>query len=128
MSRISRHTAGSFARHAAQLSLVLLASCATLPPPSAKTPERAFGASQSTSLGKRGLAAAPTPDASGFRILQAGEDAFAALSVLIDRAQYSLDLQYYLVRDDVSARKLLRQVHAAAARGVKVRFLVDDLN
>jgi putative cardiolipin synthase len=110
------------------LSVVLLASCASLPPPTNKIPEHAFTGVAATSLGKQAAAAAPTPDASGFRMLQAGEDAFGALNVLIDRARHSLDLQYYLVRDEVSARKLLRQVHAAAGRGVKVRLLVDDLN
>ena len=110
------------------LSFVLLAACASLPPPAAKVPARAFTAQQATSVGKQVLAAAPSPDESGFRLLQAGEDAFGALKALIDRAQYSLDLQYYLVRDDASARKLLRRVYAAAERGVKVRILVDDLN
>src|SRR5262245_1413144 len=119
-------------RRVAQRSLVVLAvlfaSCATLPPPAAKTPEHAFATPQATALGKQVLAAAPAPDASGFRMLQAGEDAFAALSMLIERAQHTLDLQYYIVRDEASARKLLRRVYSAAARGVKVRILVDDLN
>src|SRR4029453_6342839 len=98
-------------RTALMLSVVLLASCASLPPPTNKIPEHAFTGVAATSLRKQSAATPPTPDASGFRMLQAGEDAFGALNVLIDRAQHSLDLQYYLVRDEVSARKLLRQVH-----------------
>lgn len=114
------------------LALLIVASsagCASLPAPVAKQPERAFAAPQTTAWGKQVLAAAPSPETSGFRMLQAGEDAFAALNALIERSQKSLDLQYYLVRDEVSARKLLRRVYTAAAeRGVKVRVLVDDLN
>lgn len=111
------------------LGLMLLASCATLPPPAAKVPEHALATPRVTYSGKQVLAAAPTPEASGFRLLEAGEDAFSALDVLIDGARQSLDLQYYIIRDDGSARKLLRRVYAAAAdRGVKVRILVDDLN
>jgi len=128
MNRTRSYARRSVRRVAGLLSLVFLAACATLPPPSAKIPERAFTAPQATPSGKQVLATAPRPDDSGFRLLQAGEDAFGALKALIDRAQYSLDLQYYLVRDDASARRLLRRVYASAERGVKVRILVDDLN
>jgi phosphatidylserine/phosphatidylglycerophosphate/cardiolipin synthase-like enzyme len=110
------------------LSVVLSAGCATLPPPSPKVPEHAFNAPQVTSLGKQVQSTAPAPTASGFRVLQSGEDAFGALNALIGLAQRSLDLQYYIVRDEISARKLLHGVYAAAQRGVKVRLLVDDLN
>lgn len=109
------------------LHVVLATACANLPAPVAKQPDAAFS-TQATTLGKQVLAAAPAPDASGFRLLLSGEDAFAALAVLVERAQHSLDLQYYLIRDEISARKLLRRVDAAARRGVKVRLLVDDLN
>ncbi len=107
---------------------VFVAGCASLPAPTAKTVEHAFTAPETTVLGKAAVNAAPRPGVSGFRLLESGEDAFAALTALIDRAQRSLDLQYYLVRDDVSARKLLHSVSAAAARGVHVRLLVDDFN
>src|SRR5262249_29772174 len=115
----------------ALLPLALLASpgCASLPPPVARQAEHALADPQDTALGENVLAVAPTPDASGFRVLQAGEDAFVALGVLIDRAQQTLDLQYYLVRDEESSRTLLARVYKAAAeRHVKVRLLVDDLN
>src|SRR5262245_19525166 len=108
------------------VALVLLAGCASLPPPPAKAPEHAFAAPQTTALGKKVLAAEPANEVSGFRMLQAGADAFAALQALIDGAQHSLDLQYYLVRDEPSTRVLLRRIYAAAERGVKVRMLVDD--
>jgi phosphatidylserine/phosphatidylglycerophosphate/cardiolipin synthase-like enzyme len=112
----------------AVVALVPLAGCASLPPPPAKVPEHAFAAPQATALGKKVLASEPATDVSGLRVLQAGPDAFAALQALIDGAQRSLDLQYYLVRDEPSTRLLLRRVYTAAEHGVKVRMLVDDLN
>ena len=43
------------------------------------------------------------------------------------RAQHSLDLQYYVIEDDATGRLLLRSLRDAAARGVRVRLLIDDL-
>ncbi len=47
---------------------------------------------------------------------------------LIRRAEYTLDIQYYLIANDRSGRLFLRNVRDAAKRGVHVRLLVDDLN
>lgn len=113
---------------AALLWALALTGCASLPPPQPRAPEAAFASPQSTSLGRLAAAAAPAPDVSGFRLLISGEDAFGALAALIDRAEHSLDLQYYLIRSDPSSRALMRRVRAAADRGVRVRLLLDDLN
>jgi cardiolipin synthase C len=40
----------------------------------------------------------------------------------------SLDLQYYYWKNDLTGRILLREVIAAAMRGVRVRLLLDDIN
>ena len=45
---------------------------------------------------------------------------------LAKRAQVSLDLQYYHFENDPSGRYLLRALRDAAARGVRVRLLIDD--
>lgn len=105
-----------------------LAGCASLPPPLPRAPEAAFAAPETTTLGRLAAAAAPGPNVSGFRLLISGEDAFGALAALIDGAERSLDLQYYLIRSDASSRALMRRVRAAADRGVRVRLLLDDLN
>ena len=68
------------------------------------------------------------PGLSGVRMLVRGEEALAALLLLADGAQRTLDLQYYAVLNDVSARVLMQRVLAAADRGVRVRLLVDDFN
>jgi len=105
-----------------------LVGCASLPPPQPRAPEAAFASPETTTLGRLAAAAAPSPNVSGFRLLISGEDAFGALAALIDGAERSLDLQYYLIRSDGSSRALMRRVRAAADRGVRVRLLLDDLN
>jgi phosphatidylserine/phosphatidylglycerophosphate/cardiolipin synthase-like enzyme len=113
---------------AALLCAAALAGCASLPPPQPRAPEAAFASPETTPLGRLAAKTAPAPDVSGFRLLISGEDAFGALAALIDGAERSLDLQYYLIRSDGSSRELMRRVVAAAARGVRVRLLLDDLN
>ena len=46
---------------------------------------------------------------------------------LVERARYSLDVQYYLIQDDRTGRLFMRKLRDAALRGVRVRLLVDDL-
>ncbi|MDM0057596.1 phospholipase D-like domain-containing protein [Variovorax fucosicus] len=65
---------------------------------------------------------------SGLRLLPGGDDAFEARLALVRAAEKSIDAQYYLVADDRSGRQFLRGLADAAARGVRVRLLVDDLN
>ena len=64
---------------------------------------------------------------SGFRLIADGEEAFGTLHTLVENAQKSLDLQYYIIGDDPYARALLRAARVAAERGVRVRVLIDDL-
>ncbi|MEP7102758.1 MAG: phospholipase D family protein, partial [Burkholderiales bacterium] len=59
-------------------------------------------------------------------LLQASYALDARLA-MIENARTSLDLQYYLIADDSTGRPLLRALRDAAARGVRVRLLVDDL-
>jgi putative cardiolipin synthase len=85
-------------------------------------------ASAPTSSGQ----ATPMPDGSrqglsGFRLLPLGTHSLDARLELVRRAQHSLDLQYYHFADDSTGRSLLRALRDAAARGVRVRLLIDDL-
>lgn len=52
----------------------------------------------------------------------------AARLHLINKAQYNLDLQYYIWEDDFIGNLMLSQLLKAADRGVKVRILIDDQN
>lgn len=114
-------------RGLAALALAL-AGCAGLPPPVDKPESRALAAADSP-LARQVRAAAPDALQSGLRPLIDGAEAFDALAALIDHAERTLDLQYYLVRGDGSSLGLLQRVRVAAAeRAVRVRLLVDDLN
>ncbi|HEY0877965.1 MAG TPA: phospholipase D family protein [Zeimonas sp.] len=105
-----------------------LVSCASLPAPQPRAIRSAFAHPEETALGRIVARSAPDAQSSGVRLLISGEDTLGSLVTLARRAERSLDLQYYIVRNDASARTLLREVHAAAVRGVRVRMLVDDLN
>ena len=79
-----------------------------------------------------GRATAPLVDAhpglSGVVALRTGGDAFAARALLADAAERTLDVQYYIWHADMSGTLLLDALRRAAARGVRVRMLLDDNN
>ena len=110
---------------------VALGGCAALPSQVERPVSHARDDIADTRLAK--IAAASTnapaagPDVSGFRLLTDGAEAFATRIALIRRAEKTLDVQYYVIANDASGREFLRELRAAAARGVRVRVLVDDL-
>ncbi len=80
-----------------------------------------------TRLGERfAREAAEHGNRSGFRIISNGVDAFLIRAQMIDTAQRTLDLQYFIFRGDQTGRLLTDALRRAAARGVRVRVLVDD--
>ncbi|KRE24572.1 cardiolipin synthase [Bosea sp. Root483D1] len=68
------------------------------------------------------------PELNGVALLADGGRAFAARVLTARSAGRSLDLQYYYWRKDVAGRLLMREIIAAADRGVRVRLLIDDIN
>lgn len=66
-------------------------------------------------------------DQSGFMLLETGADALAARLLLIDLAQSSIDLQYYIYAPDTTGLLIGERLLAAAQRGVRVRVLLDDI-
>ncbi len=64
---------------------------------------------------------------SGFYPLSDGVDAFAARLLLIDHAEVSIDLQYYLIKADLVGSTFIHALLRAADRGVRVRLLLDDI-
>lgn len=68
------------------------------------------------------------PDLTGYHILYDPLKALAARIQLIDRAEKSLDLQYYIWDNDKIGALALYKIIQAADRGVKVRLLIDDNN
>jgi cardiolipin synthase C len=80
-----------------------------------------------TSLGQ--IAAAWLRDSSGengvYR-LNVGIDALSVRIGLIDAAELCIDIQSYLIRDDLSGNLIGLKLIDAADRGVRVRLLMDD--
>lgn len=68
------------------------------------------------------------PGLNGVGLLAEGARAFAARALTARSAGRSLDLQYYYWRKDTAGRLLMREIIAAADRGVRVRLLIDDIN
>jgi putative cardiolipin synthase len=58
--------------------------------------------------------------------LDSGSDALGARVGLIDRAEQSIDIQSYLIKDDLSGNLVALHLAQAADRGVRVRLLMDD--
>ncbi len=69
---------------------------------------------------------AANPQRSGLHALDQPRDSFAARILLVRAAQRTLDVQYYIWRNDITGTLLLEALHAAAGRGVRVRLLLDD--
>ncbi|CAB3806422.1 Cardiolipin synthase C [Paraburkholderia fynbosensis] len=82
----------------------------------------------STDLGRAvGPALATHAGLAGIYPLSDAHVAFAARMDLIRSAQRTLDIQYYIWRNDLTGTLLLEEIHGAADRGVRVRLLLDDL-
>ncbi len=64
---------------------------------------------------------------SGFYPLATGMDALAARLGLAERAQKSIDLQYFLMKGDKAGLVISKSLLIAADRGVRVRLLLDDI-
>ncbi len=103
------------------------AGCANLPDPLPHPPATPIDGLRATPLAR--LAEDSTPPArralSGVRALAGGVQAFDARLALARHATRTLDLQYYLLADDATGRRLLRELRDAARRDVRVRLLLD---
>lgn len=115
---------------AALLGLALLAAgCSSLPARVQRNPTTAFANTAETSLGKTfAKVEAAHPGLSGIRALPSAEDAYAARILLARGAERSLDLQYYIWRNDTTGKLMWQALWDAAERGVRVRVLLDDAN
>lgn len=109
------------------LLLILLNGCATIPFDYPRTPSVALSRPEGTNLGKEVQPlVAKHRGASGFYLLPSGLDAFLSRVLLIDAAEKTLDLQYYIFQADLTGKFMLDRILAAAERGVRVRLLIDD--
>jgi putative cardiolipin synthase len=105
----------------------VLAGCGTIPTNVGKTDSMALPLDPESPLVKIARASTPGEDQTGVRLLPLGAFSLDARLQLADRATRSLDVQYYVIYNDRTGRLLLSKLRDAAARGVRVRLLVDDL-
>jgi len=109
--------------------LLAAAGCATLPENVDRTASTAYLDTQDTRIGRQvANEAMAHPGESGFLPLGNGLDAFVARVLLAQRAERSIDTQYYMIHNDVVGRLFVYQLFKAAERGVRVRLLVDDID
>jgi putative cardiolipin synthase len=125
MKRIRWGLCGS--RMAAFLSAFLLAACGSLPPKPVHPVSHALTAGD-TPLAKIARESLPPEQPSGFRLLPQADHALEARMELIARAERTLDVQYYFIAGDTTGKAFLQALSQAAARGVQVRLLIDDLH
>ena len=110
------------------VTAALINGCATLPNDYDKETSVAITATEDTSLGisaTRWVAA--NNGKSGFYPLQSGINAFAARLRMIERAEVSIDAQYFLMKSDSAGHIFAQELIRAADRGVRIRFLLDDI-
>ncbi|MBA4177140.1 MAG: phospholipase [Leptothrix sp. (in: Bacteria)] len=120
--------AACLARCAGALAALLLGGCAVLAPAPPSAASYALADAQDSALGRRTAALAQAnDDRSGLHILATGREALLARGALAERAERTLDLQYFSVAGDASTELLLARLMDAAERGVRVRVLLDDI-
>ncbi|WP_306670316.1 phospholipase D family protein [Acinetobacter sp. YH12070] len=110
--------------------VVTLSACSTLPKQQTQPVEYAFNTpTDDTSLAKIVLPLREqNPNLTGYHVLYDPLEALAARIELINKAEKSLDLQYYIWDNDKIGALALHAMIKAADRGVKIRLLVDDNN
>lgn len=112
----------------AALVLLVVGGCASVPVETPKTASYRLEDTADTYLGRLVKPqAAAHPGQSGFHLLTDGLDALAIRLLLSERAERSIDAQYYLLLDDVTGRLFAAALLKAADRGVRVRLLLDDI-
>jgi putative cardiolipin synthase len=111
------------------LLVALLAGCATMQPGAnfPKVESTALVHPEETALGRKVDARAKAHGGlSAFTLFASGSDAFTLRLQMADSAQRTLDIQYFIFKDDDSGQLLMSAMLRAASRGVRVRLLVDD--
>ena len=107
---------------------VVLSSCATVPFDQPKTFSETITDTANTSLGRDVARWLQTHSGlSGFYPLSQGMDALGVRLHLAERAEKSIDLQYFLMKNDTVGAVLIGSLLKSADRGVRVRFLLDDI-
>jgi len=113
---------------AAALATLALTSCRGLQEVNGRTESIPVSHTSSTRISRAVRSSTDAhPGQSGFHLLVNGHDAFAARLLLADTAEKTLDVQYFIWKNDLTGRILIERLLRAADRGVHVRVLLDDI-
>jgi putative cardiolipin synthase len=114
------------------LLVILIAfstACATVDFDADKPSSQALTNTTDTSLGKLFSKYADKPaNESGFYLITDSLDALAVRLLIAERAERSIDAQYYMIDNDTVGKVFFASLLRAADRGVRVRLLIDDIN
>jgi putative cardiolipin synthase len=107
---------------------VAFTGCATVPFDDPKPYSKTISDTSNTRLGKDVSKWVEAHDGfSGFYPLNNGMDALGARLRLAEVAEKSIDLQYFLMKQDTAGLVTMNSLLKAADRGVRIRFLLDDI-
>ena len=122
---MSRVTRAFFAATA----FFVIAGCASIDYEYPRSESHFLPETADTVLGRQivPVVATKPADQSGFYPMNDGIDALAARLLMAQRAEKSIDVQYYLIKDDIVGRAFIYSLLLAADRGVRVRLLLDDM-
>jgi putative cardiolipin synthase len=117
--------------NARRLTIILcslsLVGCASVDFDYPKVESHAYTNTTDTLLGREVAALGHIPEGyGGFHLLSNSLDALSSRLLLAERAERSIDAQYYLAYADRIGYLTLRSLLDAADRGVRVRLLLDD--
>ena len=110
------------------LVAAVFSGCTTVPFDEPKPYSKAFADTSDTRLGRESAAWVDAHGGrSGFYPLSQGMDALGVRLRLAEVAEKSIDLQYFLMKQDTAGYVMMNALLKAADRGVRVRFLLDDI-
>lgn len=110
--------------------LLLVSACSSIQPkdPSEKSTSFQLGYQEDSALAEFFESYGKDPKSeTAFYPLNQGNDALLGRIALIESAEKSLDLQYYIYRSDETSQLITWRLYEAAKRGVRVRLLLDDM-
>lgn len=120
-----------FSRFGSSLLLIsILTGCGSLPEEMihSQSPELELANTALSTLNNNYWRSQTDSQPSAVVIQNSGWDALAQRLALVESAQQSIDIQYYIWNSDRSGTYLASRLWAAADRGVHVRVMLDDIN
>lgn len=121
-------SARSWKHETIAIVLVIVSGCTTVPFGEPKNESNYFTDTALTELGQWSALWVEAHDGdSGFYPLAAGTDAMAVRLGIAEKAQKSIDLQYFIMKGDAAGLAIFKLLLIAADCGVRVRVLLDDI-